>query len=43
MRELAKEVRRRMEGVGVKGLRITLKAKKRKKGAKPPPKVRIQI
>jgi len=35
---LAKEVQKRMEGVGVKGSRVTLKVKQRKQGAKPPPK-----
>lgn len=35
---LAKEVQKRMEGVGVKGSRVTLKIKQRKQGAKPPPK-----
>lgn len=32
MMELAKEVQRRMEGVGVKGSKLTLKIKQRKKG-----------
>lgn len=35
---LAKEVQRRMDGVGVKGSKLTLKVKQRKKGAKSPPK-----
>ena len=35
---LAKEVQKRMQGVGVKGSRVTLKVKQRKQGAKPPPK-----
>ena len=35
---LAKEVQKRMENVGVKGSRVTLKVKQRKEGAKPPPK-----
>ena len=39
MHGLAKEVEKRMEGVGVIGRRVTLKVKQRKKGAKPPPKV----
>ena len=40
MNGLATEVERRMEGVGVKGRRVTLKVKQRKKGARPPPRVR---
>ena len=43
MMQLAKEVQKRMEGVGVKGRRMTLKAKRRKPGAKPPGKVKVQI
>jgi impB/mucB/samB family C-terminal domain len=35
---LAKEVQKRMEGVGVNGSRVTLKVKQRKQGANPPPK-----
>ena len=35
---LAKEVTKRMNSVGVKGSRVTLKVKQRKQGAKPPPK-----
>ena len=35
---LAQEVQKRMEGVGVTGRHVTLKLKKRKNGAKPPPK-----
>ncbi|CAB9502627.1 DNA polymerase IV [Seminavis robusta] len=35
---LAKEVQKRMEGVGVRGTRVTLKVKKRKANAKEPPK-----
>ena len=37
---LATEVSRRMEKLGYKGSKLTLKVKKRKDGAKPPPKVR---
>jgi DNA repair protein REV1 len=36
---LALEVGKRMEGVGCKGCKLTLKVKQRKTGAKPPPKV----
>jgi DNA repair protein REV1 len=39
MRGMADEVQKRMEGVGVKGRRLTLKVKQRKKGAKPAGKV----
>lgn len=35
---LAKEVQKRMQSVGVKGSRVTLKVKQRKQDAKPPPK-----
>ena len=37
--ELSNEVERRMAGVSVKGTKLTLKVKQRKKGAKNPPKV----
>jgi hypothetical protein len=40
---LAKEVQKRMEGEGVRGRRLTLKVKQRKKDAKAPPKVRSVI
>jgi DNA repair protein REV1 len=43
MRGLANEVHKRMEGVGVKGRRVTLKVKQRKKGAPPAGKVRIYV
>ena len=39
MNGLANEVAKRMEGVGCKGSKMTLKVKQRKKDAKPPPKV----
>jgi DNA repair protein REV1 len=39
MNRLAVEVSRRMEKVGYKGTKLTLKVKQRKAGAKPPPKV----
>jgi hypothetical protein len=39
MRGMADVVQKRMEGVGVKGRRLTLKVKQRKKGAKPAGKV----
>jgi impB/mucB/samB family C-terminal domain len=35
---LAREVEKRMEHVGVRGSKVTLKVKQRKKGAPPPPK-----
>ena len=38
IRGLCQEVERRMNKVGVRGSRITLKVKKRKQGARPPPK-----
>lgn len=41
MMGLATEVEKRMEGVACKGTKLTLKIKQRKKGAKPPPKVRF--
>ena len=38
MEGLCKEVEKRMENVGVKGFKVTLKLKQRKSGAPPPPK-----
>ena len=43
MMQLAKELQKRMDGVGVKGHRVTLKAKRRKQGAKPPGKVKYKM
>lgn len=38
MEGLCKEVEKRMTGIGVRGLKVTLKVKQRKTGAPPPPK-----
>ena len=35
---LCKEIKKRMEHVGVKGTKVTIKVKQRKEGARPPPK-----
>lgn len=43
MKGLATEVSKRMEKVGYKGSKLTLKMKQRKTGAKPPPKVRSAV